>query len=70
MATTPGSWNARNSGIGLPKWALQRVAAYLHHGRGPGNEQTDTLQLAQRTGLSKSLARRCLRELERQGGRP
>jgi len=53
----------------LPKWALQRVAAYLDQQDGPGNGRTDTLRIAQRTGLSKSLARRCLRELQQQSTR-
>ncbi|WP_171027609.1 hypothetical protein [Pseudarthrobacter sp. NamE2] len=48
----------------LPKWALQRVAAYLEHHEKSRDGQPDPLQLAQRTGLSKSLARQCLRELQ------
>ena len=57
------------SGAGLPKWALQRVAAYLDRQHSSGTGRTDALQLAQRTGLSKSLARRCLRKVQQQVAR-
>ncbi|WP_190243066.1 hypothetical protein [Arthrobacter globiformis] len=48
----------------LPKWALQRVSAYLDDQSRGGEGKTDPLHLAQRTGMSKSLARLCLRELQ------
>lgn len=48
----------------LPKWALQRVSAYLNDQSRGGEGKTDPLRLAQRTGMSKNLARLCLRELQ------
>ncbi|MEX5262218.1 hypothetical protein [Kocuria sp. CPCC 205263] len=44
---------------GLPKWAVQRVAAVLKTERGAGRRTMNPADLARRTGLSKSLARRC-----------
>jgi hypothetical protein len=50
----------------LPVWAMQRVATALASESGNLALRPDALDLARRTGLSKSLARRCLRQLEKQ----
>ena len=47
----------------LPAWAVQRVAAVLASGQRDGAVTADALEVARRTGLSKSLARRCLYQL-------
>jgi DNA-binding IclR family transcriptional regulator len=44
---------------GLPQWAVQRVATVLQAERGTGQRTLNPADLARRTGLSKSLARRC-----------
>ncbi|MDI3387967.1 helix-turn-helix domain-containing protein [Streptomyces sp. B-S-A8] len=48
-----------------PAWALRRVASALSaSGRGSGaGAGAGTAELARRTGLSKSLTRRCLNRL-------
>lgn len=46
----------------LPAWAIQRVAAALDAERRDGTSET-AVDLARRTGLSKSLTRRCLNQL-------
>ncbi|MDI3406428.1 hypothetical protein [Streptomyces cavernicola] len=48
-----------------PAWALRRVASALSaSGRTTGTQvRADAAELAQRTGLSKSLTRRCLQWL-------
>ena len=43
----------------LPKWAVQRVSSVLQAERGAGRRTMNPADLARRTGLSKSLARRC-----------
>jgi IclR helix-turn-helix domain len=43
----------------LPTWAVQRVAAVLQAERRTGRRTMNPADLARRTGLSKSLARRC-----------
>lgn len=45
-----------------PGWAVQRVAGVLETEQQTGR-RTNTIDLARRTGLSKSLARRCLNHL-------
>jgi hypothetical protein len=57
---------AVNTQAPLPLWAIQRVATVLASESGNLALRTDALDLARRTGLSKSLARRCLRQLEKQ----
>ncbi|WP_120520355.1 helix-turn-helix domain-containing protein [Arthrobacter celericrescens] len=49
----------------LPAWAIQRVAAALDAEHRDGGPKT-AVDLARRTGLSKSLARRCLDQLRGQ----
>lgn len=49
----------------LPAWAIQRVAAALDAEHRDGGPRT-AVDLARRTGLSKSLARRCLNQLRSQ----
>jgi hypothetical protein len=46
-----------------PGWAVQRVAGALETERQAGR-RTNTVDLARRTGLSKSLARQCLNHLQ------
>ena len=47
----------------LPSWAVQRVAAVLASEQRDGAGTTSPVDVARRTGLSKSLARRCLHQL-------
>ncbi|WP_323959811.1 hypothetical protein [Arthrobacter sp. JZ12] len=49
----------------LPAWAVQRVTAVLAAEYREGRKATDAALLARRAGLSKSLTRRCLREITR-----
>lgn len=49
----------------LPAWAIQRVAAALDAETRDGGQRT-AVELARRTGLSKSLTRRCLSQLRSQ----
>lgn len=53
----------------LPAWAVQRVAAALETQRNAGKSSVDPADLARRTGLSKSLARRCLNQVRRNEAR-
>jgi hypothetical protein len=46
-----------------PGWAVHRVAGALETEQEAGR-RTNTINLARRTGLSKSLARRCLKHLQ------
>ena len=48
----------------LPKWALQRVTSVLQTQRDAGAPAMSAADLARRTGLSKSLARRCLTQVK------
>lgn len=50
----------------LPAWAIQRVAAALDAEPRDG-VPTSAVDLARRTGLSKSLTRRCLSQLRASG---
>ncbi|WP_077488836.1 hypothetical protein [Sinomonas mesophila] len=52
----------------LPAWAVQRVAAVLASGQREGGASADAVEVARRTGLSKSLARRCLYQLRTESG--
>jgi DNA-binding IclR family transcriptional regulator len=45
---------------------MQRVATIIESEPRDLTLRTDAVRLARRTGLSKSLARRCLRQLEKQ----
>ncbi|WP_461175153.1 helix-turn-helix domain-containing protein [Arthrobacter sp. Z1-9] len=54
----------------LPVWALQRTATYLEALERTETRGADPVELARRTGLSKGLARRCLRHLQQQTPRP
>lgn len=47
----------------LPAWAIQRVATVLKAEDHEGGPRKSAVDLARRTGLSKSLARRCLNYL-------
>jgi hypothetical protein len=52
-----------NSKAPLPSWAIQRVATVLKAEGHEGGPRQTAVDLARRTGLSKSLARRCLNYL-------
>ncbi|WP_454812889.1 helix-turn-helix domain-containing protein [Paenarthrobacter nitroguajacolicus] len=52
-----------NTKATLPVWAVQRVAAVLEAERFRNPPRTNAVEVARRTGLSKSLARRCLKQL-------
>lgn len=47
----------------LPPWALQRVSTALQVQQKLGVTSVSHSDLARRTGLSKSLARRCLNQI-------
>ena len=47
----------------LPVWALQRVETALDKLGLEPNSRIDTMDLARKAGLSKSLTRRCVRRL-------
>jgi hypothetical protein len=53
---------------GLPKWAVQRVSGVLQTERDAGRHTMDPADLARRTGLSRSLARRCQAHLTTASG--
>ncbi|WP_437050091.1 helix-turn-helix domain-containing protein [Streptomyces sp. enrichment culture] len=50
----------------LPAWAVHRVVSALGTTQDAHVTRTHPTELARRTGLSKSLARRCLHFLQRQ----
>lgn len=52
----------------LPSWAVQRVATALESQRKTGKTSVNPADLARRTGLSKSLTRRCLNQLRQHHG--
>ena len=62
----PGGSAALTLQPSLPLWAMQRVATIIESEPRDLTLRTDAVRLARRTGLSKSLARRCLRQLEKQ----
>ena len=62
--TQPNGGTAMNTPAPLPVWALQRVASVLEMESQNLALRINAVDLARRTGLSKSLARRCLRQLE------
>jgi len=47
----------------LPVWALQRVETALDKLGLEPHSRVDTMDLARRAGLSKSLTRRCIHQL-------
>jgi hypothetical protein len=61
---TSGGGAAAGSPASLPVWAIRRVATVLDMEPRDPARRTDAVDLARRTGLSKSLARRCLRQLQ------
>ncbi|WP_437109140.1 helix-turn-helix domain-containing protein [Streptomyces sp. enrichment culture] len=50
----------------LPEWAVHRIASALGTTQAAHGARTHPAELARRTGMSKSLARRCLHFLQDQ----
>jgi hypothetical protein len=50
----------------VPAWAFQWVSTAVDPRSGPGHRSINPTEVARRTGLSKSLVRRCLYLLRRQ----
>lgn len=54
------------SGRTVPVWAVQRVNAVVTALKEGGQRNINPAEVARRAGLSKSMVRQCLYQLERQ----